>query len=306
METQEQQIEQTPLADTQDGKPDPKVEAEARELGWVPEAEWKGDPPKNGFKSPEDFVQRGKEVLPIVNKRLRDELTKKDDEIARIKKDGEDRFSRLERMSQAALTQQRAKLESEFSARKEAAVETGDKEAYRTAVKEEKDTLAEFDKSSAPEATEGDKGKKFDIPPETKRTVEAWVADNAWFKTDEEMNAVANARHAKLLKERPGLTLKENLDEVGAYVKKRFPEKFADDDPDDGDDPPARRGSPVESGSRLNGGNGKSAWSQIPADAKTQADRYIKDDKLFLEDGETVEKNLQQARERYARQYLES
>ena len=37
----------------------------------------------------------------------------------------------------------------------------------------------------------------------------------------------------------------------------------------------------------------------------SKADVFIKDDGLFLEKGETIEKDLQKARERYAKQYLE-
>ncbi|HDA7234988.1 TPA: hypothetical protein O5T43_002567 [Staphylococcus aureus] len=54
------------------------------------------------------------------------------------------------------------------------------------------------------------------------------------------------------------------------------------------------------------GGSGGSKFSKLPADAKAQADKFIKEDGLFLEKGETVEKNLSQARERYAAAYLES
>jgi hypothetical protein len=62
----------------------------------------------------------------------------------------------------------------------------------------------------------------------------------------------------------------------------------------------------VEGGSRLAGGSGGSKFSKLPADAKTQCDKFIKDDGLFLEKGETVEKDLNKARERYAAAYLEN
>lgn len=299
--------EQTPQVVTeqteQSEQADPAIEKEARSMGWVPEGEWKGDPPRGGFKSPEEFVQRGKEVLPIVNKRLTEENAKLKDSLEQVKREAADKIDNLSRMSKVALDRQRKQIEAEFETRKEAAVETGDKAAYKEADKAQKDALADFDKAIA--EPEDDKGKKdkFEVPPSVKATVDGWVAENDWFKTDEEMNAVANARHGKLLKEKPGLSLAENLAEVRAYVAKRFPEKFADDEEADDDKP--RRGSPVEGGSRVNGGGvGKSAWSKLPKDAQSQADRFIKEDGLFLEKGETVEKNLQQARERYAREYI--
>jgi hypothetical protein len=289
--------------------PDPAVEKEARALGWVPEGEWKGDPPRSGFKSAEEFVQRGKEVLPIVNKRLTEENASLKDQIAQLKSETSDQIERMGRMSKVALDRQRTQIVAEFEAKKELAVETGDKAAYREADKGQKDALSEFDKAIAePEektAGKDEKKDKFEIPAPIKQTVEAWVAENPWFNSEDEMNAVANARHAKLLKEKPGMSLQENLADVRAYVQKRFPEKFAEDPPED-EDPPPRRGSPVEGGTRVNGSGGsKSAWSQIPKAAQAQADRFIKEDSLFLEPGETVEKDIQKARERYAAKYME-
>lgn len=293
-----------PVADSgeQEQRSDPKIEAEAREMGWVPESEWKGEPPKGGFKSAEDFVQRGKEVLPIVNSRLREENAKLADELDRLKRETTDKIARMERMSATALKQQRKQIEEQFEAQKEAAVEVGDKAAYKAADKAGREALAEFDKSAADEADDkGDKGK-FEVPKSVKDTVDAWIAENPWMNSDKEMNAVANAHHERLLKEKPGLKLAENLAEVRKYVQKRFPEKFGSDDT--ADDEADASASRVEGGSRMNGGGGKSAWSRIPKDAQAQADRFIKDDGLFLEKGETAEKDIAKARERYAKQYL--
>jgi hypothetical protein len=52
------------------------------------------------------------------------------------------------------------------------------------------------------------------------------------------------------------------------------------------------------------GGKGGS-FARLPKEAQIQADKFIKEDGLFLEKGETVEKDLAKARERYAKQYLE-
>jgi hypothetical protein len=285
---------------TDGDKPDPKVETEARSMGWVPEGEWKGDPPRGGFKSPEEFIQRGKEVLPIVNKRLREENETLTARLDKLERESADKIERMGKMSQVALDRQRKQLEDKYESLKEDAVETGDKTAYRAADKAQREALAEFDKASEPEEDKTEKAKSFDIPPAVKKTVDDWVAENSWFKSDEEMNAVANARHGKLLKEKPGLSLKENLDEVRAYVAKRFPEKFADDEEEE-----PRRGSPVEGGARVSGGGaGKSLYSKLPKDAQAQADKFIKEDGLFLEKGETVDKDLSKARERYAKDYL--
>jgi hypothetical protein len=298
-------------------QPDPAVVKRARDMGWVPPDEWRGDPPKGGFRTPEEFVQRGEEVLPIVKSQLRtaeDRAAKLEQDLAKERKESGEKFAKLEKMGKVALDRQRAQLVAEFEAKKEALIETGDVKGYRELNKEQTAALADFDKTAAPDEPEdkGDKGKTKDkdddaLPESMKQTIKAWVDERAWFTSDKEMHNSANAEHERLLKAKPGLSLAENLAAVDAYVRKRYPEKFADaqDDADDDSDEPARV-SRVEGGSRINGAGGKSAWSKLPAEAKAQADKFIKDDKLFLEKGETVEKNLAQARERYAAQYLES
>jgi hypothetical protein len=98
------------------------------------------------------------------------------------------------------------------------------------------------------------------------------------------MQAVANNHHGKLLKDKPGLSLAENLEETRKYVAKRYPEKFAaaEDEPEEEDEKP--RASRVEGGSRSGGGS-KSKFSQLPADAKSQCDKFIKEDGLVPGEG---------------------
>jgi hypothetical protein len=290
--------------------------AEAKAMGWKDPKEWKGDPPKGGFQKAKDFVERGRTVVPIVQsqlKREKEENARLRDEIDRIKRENDDKFSRLERMSKTALDKQRSQLEAKYEELKENVIETGDKAEYRRIVKEERDALKEFDESVAERAD--DKGKERkpadDLPASMRQTISDWVAENTWFKTDDEMNAVASRYHERLLKEKPGLTLKENLEEVRAYVAKRYPEKFGkDDDGEDDDERPSR--SRVEGGSRLAGAGGKTAWSKLPKEAQAQADRFIKEEGLYIgptfggSKDETIENSLQKARERYAAFYLEN
>ena len=277
--------------------------AEAKAMGWKSPKEWKGEAPKNGFIKAKDFAERGRTIMPIVNSQLKKEQEKNAklrDEIERIKQENEDKFSRLERMSDRALKSQRKQLEEKYEALKENVIETGDKAEYKRIAKEEKDALKEFDEAASDKDTPK-KTAKETIPVSVKEAVEGWVEENPWFTTDEEMNALANTYHAKLLKEQPGLTIKENLEKVKARVAKLFPEKFGKQEDEEEEEP---RRSRVEGGSRNSGGGGKSAWSKLPPDAQKQADKFIKEDGLFLVKGETIEKNMQAARERYAKDYF--
>ena len=62
------------------------IEVEARDMGWVPQEEWRG--PEESWKPAEEYVRRGKEILPILNKnneRLRGEVGKLTGELAQLR-----------------------------------------------------------------------------------------------------------------------------------------------------------------------------------------------------------------------------
>jgi hypothetical protein len=283
-------------------KPDPALERRAREMGWVPESEWKGDAPRGGFRSAEEFIARGEEVLPVVRSQLEKERKKAAElaeRLSRVEQEGSEKFSRLERMTRVAMDKQREQIMASFEARKEEAIERADTAAYRQLNKEQNDALADLDeKLKEPERKET---KTDQLPAPIKETIDGWVADNRWYDSDEEMKSWAIGYHTKLLKEKPGMTLSENLAEVSKRARKVFPEAFGVVEEEE---EPAPRRSAVEGGSRSFGGGGGSLFSKLPADAKRQADQFIKDDGLFLEKGETVEKDIGKARERYAKQYF--
>ena len=289
----------------------PETVALAREMGWKPESEWKGDPPKNGFTSATDYIKRGEKILPIVNARARkaeDEVKALRAELETTRSEQRDTIRRIERMSTVALAQQREQIEAQYVDRKEKAVEVGDMPAYRQAVKDEREATAALDRKLEP--TEEEKRtterEKSTLPKAVTDTIDAWKADNPWYKDNDpsdEMTALATFHHQKLQKDKKGLTLAENLAEVSKYIRKRYPEQFAGDDDDE---PDKGRGSRVEGGSRLNGGSGRSGYGRLPAEAKTACDKFIKEDGLFLENGETAEKNMAAARERYAKGYWEN
>ena len=46
------------------------IEAEARKMGWLPESEWMGAPPKYGFVDAQTFLERGETILPILKANL--------------------------------------------------------------------------------------------------------------------------------------------------------------------------------------------------------------------------------------------
>ena len=294
-----------------DSAPD-EVE-KAKSMGWKEPREWKGNPPKNGFVRAKEYLERAETVIPIMraeNKKLKDELNEARADLKSFKEETGRTVAKMAQMSKVALDRQRTQLEDKYSAAIEAATEVGDKEQVRKLRQAEREDLKKFDEASEIKEEKAEEAKKDvngALPQDVQDTIGAWIGENAWYTADPEMQAVANTYHGKLLKEKPGLSLSDNLEETRKYVAKRYPEKFAaaeEDEPED-DEKPARA-SRVEGGSRSGGNGGKSKYSQLPADAKSQCDKFIKEDGLFLEKGETAEKDLAKARERYATQYLES
>lgn len=287
---------------------DPQIESKARDMGWVPEKEWKGAPPKHGFASAEEFLKRGEEVLPIIRKQLErreQQIANLEAKIEKAEKAHSDTIRRIERMSSVALEKQREQIEAQYTARIEAATELGDKDAVRQARKDEKEALKALDERLEEPKEDKDKREKESqkLPKHVEDTLEAWISDNQWFKSEPEMQMVANNHHAKLLKEKPGLTLAENLAEVRKYVAKRYPEAFAKDDEEEEVEEKPRRGSAVEGGSRMSGAGGRSLYSKLPPEAKEACDRFVKQG-LFAERGESIEKDAPKMRERYATEYF--
>lgn len=282
--------------------------AEAKSLGYKPPAEWKGEPPKNGFKKVREFLDHGRSVLPIVqaeNAKLKRELADARREASEKATQTAAKLENMDRMSKTALTQLRRQLVEKYEDAKEKAVEVGDTAAYRKIDKEGKDALKEFDAEASEKPVEGENldAKKAERVPE----IDDWIDENkTWFNKNRRMTNFAITTQAEL--QADGVSLKKSLDETLKEVRKRFPEAFDDEpakDDDEAEDAPKRRGSPVEGGgSRLGGASQRSAWSRLPAEAQKQADRFIDEDGLFLVKGEDKVKDKQKARERYAKEFL--
>lgn len=284
----------------------------ARGMGWKDPAEWKGKPPPKGFIKAKEYLERAETVIPIMrseNKKLKDEVAEARAELKAFKEETKLTVANMAKMSKVALDRQRTQLEDKYSAAIDAATEVGDKEQVRKLRDAERKDLKAFDEAAEeakPSKEELDKAKEkvnAALPKDVQDDISTWLTQNPWYHKDEDMQIVANAMDGKLMRDKPELSTSDRLEEVRKHIVKKFPKEFAEDEPDEDEDKPAR-GSRVEGGSRVPGGGGGSKFSKLPADAKAQADKFIKEDGLFLEKGETAEKDLARARERYAADYI--
>jgi hypothetical protein len=236
-------------------------ETEARDLGWVPKNEFKGDPTK--WRDPEEFVKWGEEFLPFVradNKKLRAELDtiKKShtEEIGRFSKVVDSVKKRLE----AEYADKVAKLETE----RKAAVKAGD--------------TAEFDRIDAKlDQLKKDGPVETDKPQTAEQTAEQvqrdWQAKNTWYDTDDELGAYAFGYSNKLAAKNPSMSLSENLRLTEEHVKAKYPDKF-------GQKKAAANGhAAVDGGGAFPtaGGTREKSVDDLPSDARAAGERFVKD-----------------------------
>lgn len=188
-------------ADTRD------YEAEARSMGWVPEAEWKGERKPSKFLDAKDFVERGETVIPILRSQLE-----------RERKESEERFSKLEKMNQKTIERLKAQHAAELEgmkAKREEAVKAGNVDEFRKIDKQ----IADHEKSAPDNEPEPEATK------EDPKAVEAeWAKNNDWYGKDETMTGWAVWYSQSIA--RPGLSMADNLKQTEEAVRKKFPLHF--------------------------------------------------------------------------------
>lgn len=204
------------------------VESKARSQGWVPQDEWRGDPEK--WRPADEFVKRGEELLPVALERSRAAERKAQELEARLaarERESEEKLARLERMSTAALQRQREQLENAYRNAMRDAVTSGDTQRFDQLERDRTTAVADFDKQLSEQAQpQRQPGQPAPLPPDIERQVATWVQQNEWFNRDPEMNSVAQLHHQRLLREKPGLSIADNLAETAKYVRQRYPDKF--------------------------------------------------------------------------------
>lgn len=246
---------------------DHDIEARARLMGWKPKEEFRGD--SSRWTDAETFVERGEKILPIVlerNRALEDKFTKQGAELGEVKtKLTEIGQAFVEYRDFARKSEERSytRAKADLEARMSAAVDTADRAAFSAA-------RAELDALEAPlPAPKKVEDTQRQQTPLIEPAVQEWISDNQWFNRDAAMNAFATAFHGRLLQEKPGMSITENLAEVRKEVVSRFPEKFGN---------PKREAAAAVATPAAGARKGKSdkkTYDDLPADAKKACDRYV-------------------------------
>jgi len=271
------------------------AEAEAMKLGWAPREKWRGRAEE--FVEADEFLRRGREILPIVRSQVdqtRAENEKLKAELAQTRTEFDRRVKTTEKMTQRLLDQQRAQMVSEFDAQKRDAVAKGDTAAYDRAARNEQTALAKAadeTKAAAQEAAPV-QPQAQQPPPE----VQAWVKRNDWFFKDRSLALEAEGLHIAMLQAEPGVSLADNLERVTETLKQRYPAKFGVT----AQPASAIRHSAVEGGSSSARGAASSrerGWKELPSDARATCEGLIASGRLKGDPAKT--------KESYAKTYWE-
>lgn len=242
---------------SQDTTSERNWEAEAREMGWVPEAEFKGDRRPKKFLSAEEFVERGETMLPILNERLKKQKTEFEDRIAKLEKVNEATRERMQRQHEKEI--------SDLKAERREAIKAGDADKV--------DKLdAEIDKlkEEGPETPKTLTGK--DLEKHNEKVQKDWMKANSWYNSDDDMTAYALGYSQRLAASDPDITIEDNLAKVDAAMRKRFPEFFGEKKTG------ANGHAPVDGGGDLPGSGARkdTLFAKLPPEAKAQCSKDVK------------------------------
>lgn len=234
---------------------------EAKSQGWVEKDQYRGNP--NDWVDAERFVQRGREILPILRKNnehlVRDlqatkeqlkEFREAAEEFKKFQKDTYDRKVVEYEARIAEIKESRAQAISEGDGKKVNALDDA-LEEVKEAKREAKE--AAVVKPQAP-----------GIDP----SLQSWMDRNEWFGKDRRMTGIVNGIGEAVRAEFPEVKGQAFLDKLDEALAEEFPDRFGK----------RQKTSPVESGSGRQGRGSSNArsYDNLPADAKQACDKFVK------------------------------
>lgn len=238
-------------------------DAEAKEMGWVPKEEFRGNPDR--WKPAQQFVEDGENILPIVraeNKRLKDKLDS-------VEKDYATRFERLDKAAQVTIKAAKAQFDRELAAlqtQRDEAVKAGDLQAFKATEKQITDHTA-----NAPKVEDfEEKPKAADAPANDDTVLAKWQDTNKWYGTDDTLTEAAIGISQRLLMQNPNITMADNLRRTDEELAKRFPLKFGK--------PGANGHAPVDAGGEPKApARTGTLTAKLPSEALSMAKQAVKD-----------------------------
>lgn len=225
-------------------------EARAKEDGWMPQDQWKGD--QSRWVDAKTFVERGQQFLPIVQAKYRktletvESLRKEVDEL----KVGSKEYREFAEKALARERQEKETKIAELEALRKKAISEGDGDAFDKADKK----LTEL--RQEPPA-------KPSISPET----QAWLSENTWYTQDPVLRGIADGLSDVVAAENPGLKGRVFLDKLRERVQAEVPHKFQNS---------RRETSITEDHQRKTPSKKGRTYEDLPAEAKGHCERFMR------------------------------
>ena len=260
---------------------DAATEAKAREVGWEPKENFRGDPSR--WKSAAEFLEYAEHVTPVLrknNEKLFADLQQRDDVIRGLQQQMAEQGKILKALNDASSDQQVTANETKMETLRARLVEANresDAEAQAAIQEEIMDLKLEMKAPKAPEVdlSKGDRSQPV-MSTEQKQEWDSWIEDNQWFK-DDVMAAAATAIGAQILTE-----AKRNGDEIPKgrklldEVAKRMDNKFHVSKGKVGDKVDEGSSTNSNSGSSGKGGKRYNSLPQVAKDTCTaQAKKFV-------------------------------
>lgn len=196
-----------------------EIEKQAAAMGWVPKEDFKGDEDK--WIPAEEFVERGTNIMPILQENLK-RLTKKIDGLQTERKTDMETFKRFQEFATKSEERAFKKAESEYKT-KLADLKRDLKKAAKEEDWETFDRIeSNIDTLEKPEAPEKIEVKK-PSPNEDPVFIE-WKEANSWYGEDIDKTIYADQIAGYVKNKNKSLTGKAFFDEVARIVKEKFPD----------------------------------------------------------------------------------
>lgn len=261
------------------------TESRARAMGWVSKEEFRG-PPDN-WRDADEFVRRGEEELPIMRERNRDMTRRLADLEAKLNQRDQtyaQQVQNLERMSTLALQRQRDQLVSSYENAMREAAQMGDVQRYDQLRQDMGQQVHHFDTQvrqhvygqqqrhpQQPQMDQQNRPAGSDMPPDDKQTIDGWAARNPWFTADAELQGAMIMHYSRLQREQPNMSLRDRMEAAERATKGQYASRFGM--------------AHQPGGQSVEGGGGrvpvsftrKKGASDLPADARAQGQRFVKE-----------------------------
>lgn len=254
----------------QESGPEPEVLHEAESQGWVPKERFRGH--ENDWVDAATFVKRGREILPILrknNENLMKDLNQTREQLKEFREAADD----FKKFQKDAYERKASDYEKQIQAIKDSraqAISDGDGQKVNAL-----DDLLDEAKDNLKEAKQAvrDADKPLSEPtPQTQAldpSLQTWLNDKPWFGQDKRLTGMVNGVGESLRLEFPDLKGKAFLDKLDEVLAEELPTKFG------------KKGAPtsrVESGSgrQSRGSSNAQSYDNLPADAKSACDRFVK------------------------------